>query len=213
MRLSETCERTPQVLQLGLRHLDALTDMHSTLRGQTTHVRGLFPDGMLPALLGEAEEVEDWSTHRKANAWGIVTDGIFAHLENIFGMSTVAGRRFNVYRSGEGKPLHQDRNAHSDHAGNITVTASFGAPRCLRMTPLSGGDPLKIWQRDGDVFCFTSHINQSFMHGVDPAPGDRVSLVLWGDARPLSLTLGRSYLKSMDAADIGFTTRNTLDQP
>jgi hypothetical protein len=198
---SETCERTPQVLPLGVSHLDAFTDMHGILRGQATHVRGLFPEGMLPELLGEAEELEDWSTHQKANSWGVLTDRIFAHLEDVFGMSTVAGRRFNVYRSGEGKPLHQDRNARSDSAGNITVTASFGAQRSLRMTPLFGEDPLKIWQRDGDVFCFTSQINQTFMHGIDPGPGDRVSLVLWGDARPLSLTLGRSHLKYMGAVD------------
>ena len=215
-RPSETCERTLQVLPLRLSHLDAFTDMHRILRGQATHVRGLFPEGMLPEIIGEAEEVEDWSTHRKANSWGVLTDRIFTHLEDIFGMSVVAGRRFNVYRSGEGKPLHQDRNAHSDRAGNITVTASFGAQRCLRMMPLSGEVPLKIWQRDGDVFCFTSPINQSFMHGIDPAPGDRVSLVVWGDARPLSVTLGRGHLKSMDAVHgdaIASATRETLGQP
>jgi hypothetical protein len=54
------------------------------------------------------------------------------------------------------------------------------------------------------------------MHGIDPAPGDRVSLVLWGDARPLSLTLGRSHLKSMDAVDgnaIASATRTTIARP
>jgi len=198
-----------------LRHLDALTDMHGTLRGQVVHVRGMFPDGLLPALLQEAAQVEAWSTHQKADSWGILGDRIFAHLETIFGVAKVAGRRFNVYRPGQGKPLHQDRNAHSDRAGNVTITASFGAPRCLKLAPLSGEEPLKIWQRDGDVFCFTSQINQSFMHGIEPNQGERASLVLWGDARPLGHIFGSGNLRCMDLADeaSGVATRSPRPAP
>jgi hypothetical protein len=150
-----------------MRHEEAAMGMHVMLRGQAGHVRGIFPEGVLPLLLEEASDVESWSTHYRANSWGAMADRIFAHLESTFGVETVAGRRFNIYLSGQGKPLHQDRNAHSDRAGNITVTASFGAVRCLRVQPLhDGADALVIRQRDGDVFAFTSDMNRSFSHGI-----------------------------------------------
>ena len=78
------------------------------LRTQACHVRGLFEEGLYTTLLAEAEGVEAWSTHAKAERWGPAAEAIFEKLEATFGMRAVAGRRFNVYRHGEGKPLHQD---------------------------------------------------------------------------------------------------------
>jgi hypothetical protein len=44
---------------------------------------------------------------------------------------------------------------------------------------------------DGDVFCFTSEANASYLHGIDPGPGERVSLVLWCDAEVLANVAAR----------------------
>ena len=140
-----------------------------------------------------------WSTHAKAERWGPAAEAIFEKLEATFGMRAVAGRRFNVYRHGEGKPLHQDRNAHSTVAGNTTITASFGAPRTLRLVPLraaeaepSPGRPgVKVVQQDGDVFCFSSFANAAYLHGIDAGPGERLSLVVWGDGDPLEDVVAR----------------------
>lgn len=167
---------------------DALCDF---LRGEACHIRNFFKDGMYDSLRAEATDVVPWSTHQKTEAWGPLTDAIFSRLEKACGMRNVAGRRFNLYASGEGKPLHQDRNAHSELAGNLTVTASIGAPRRLRLVPLyfetdtdRGG--LQALQKDGDVFCFTSKANSNCLHGIDTGSGERISLVVWGDADPLS---------------------------
>lgn len=175
------------------------------LRGHACHVRGLFEEGRHDLLLAEAEAVEPWSTHAKAERWGPAAEAVFTRLEASFGLRTVAGRRFNVYQCGEGKPLHQDRNAHCAAAGNLTVTASFGAPRRLRLTPLplqdaGQGAPSQVApsapgigavQRDGDVFCFTSCANAAYLHGIDAGPGARLSLVVWGDGESLEDVVAR----------------------
>jgi hypothetical protein len=166
------------------------------LRGQALHVKGLLEPGQLPTLLAEAGEVGAWSTHAKAETWGPAAEGVFATLARVFGVHRIAGRRFNVYGDGEGKPLHQDRNVHSEAAGNLTIAASFGARRLLSFVPLGQewreeAAAVKALQEDGDVFCFTSDANARYLHGVDPGPGVRVSLVLWGDAEPLEDVVAR----------------------
>lgn len=161
------------------------------LRTQAAHVRGLFQPGLLKALLEEAGDVREWSTHSRADSWGPLAKRCFSELCAAFGVSRPSGFRLNLYADGQGKPQHQDRNAHCEDAGTLTVTASFGAPRTLRFEPLEGRGCVRVTQLDGDVFCFTSAANAACTHGVERGPGARASLVVWGDAAPLSQLMER----------------------
>lgn len=161
------------------------------LRAQAVHVRGLFEPGLLESLVAEAGDVQEWSTHSKADSWGPLAKRCFSELCATFGVALPSGFRLNLYADGQGKPQHQDRNAHCEDAGTLTVTASFGAPRTLRFVPLDGRGRVRVTQLDGDVFCFTSAANAAFTHGIERGPGARASLVVWGDGAPLSELVAR----------------------
>eukprot|EP00973_Karenia_brevis_P078129 10850357-Karenia_brevis.AAC.1 len=103
----------------------------------------------------------------------------------MFEVSTVHGRRVNVFQSGEGKRKHQDRNAFQpeNQAGNLTISFSSGSSRTFRFQSLDEGGCHDITLRDGDILVFDRDVNSAFTHEVLPGPGKRVSLVIWASGR------------------------------
>jgi hypothetical protein len=157
------------------------------------HLKGLFP-----AHLWEAGVVREctsaacvpWSQHEKTEARGTWVRAVLAVLADAFGVGEVVETRVNIYRAGHShaKPQHQDRNAFSLRAGDVTLGASFGASRTLEFKGLNGMDASFLFRQDsGDVFAFDSTVNATFSHGIRQErtrqERDRVSVVLWGFRR------------------------------
>merc|ERR1712172_250420 len=76
-------------------------------------------------------------------------------------------------------------NSEPPSAHNITIGASFGAPRELRFKHLETGLEFGFPQSNGDVFAFTEPVNSAFQHCIPkraPATsaGPRISVILWG---------------------------------
>merc|ERR1712151_58280 len=75
--------------------------------------------------------------------------------------------------------------AATSSAHNVTVGASFGAPRELRFRHLQTELEFSFPQGNGDVFAFTEPVNSAFQHCVPrstpaAAAGPRISVILWG---------------------------------
>ena len=169
----------------------SLTDAYLTqLPAGAVHLKGLFP-----AATWEAGVVEEctsaacipWSQHEKSEVRGPWVTAVLDVLATGFGVERVVETRVNVYRRGQdhAKPQHQDRNAFSARAGDVTVGASFGSSRTLEFRGLNGLDATFLFrQESGDVFAFNSAVNMAFTHGIrqEKAPQEhhRVSVVLWG---------------------------------
>jgi hypothetical protein len=134
------------------------------------HLRGFLVDPspcrrLREELLNLPEE--PWSAHgkltRPPGGWPPTVQEVFASLRNRFDVVRIVETRVNVYRSGDWKPLHRDRNAHDASAGDVTVGFSFGACRDLVFAADPAGPPLfRFRQRSGDVFAFDAAVNAAF---------------------------------------------------
>jgi len=205
--LEESWQRGIRQSTLGWRASAELTDAYlAQLAAGAVHVRSFFPAVWARRLLGEclSQTTAPWSEHEVSRHRGEWTLAAVEALAQAFEVD-VLETRVNVYRRGldHFKPQHQDRNAHDDAAGNVTVGASFGAPRSLEFV---GVAPLEarftFRQSSGDVFAFDSTVNAAFTHGVPRSADsreDRLSVVVWGwrdPARPLGDAVSRAEFLS-----------------
>jgi len=205
--LEESWQRGIRRGTLGWRASAQLTDAYlAQLAAGAVHVRSFFPAVWTGRLLGEclSRATAPWSEHEVSLHRGDWTLAAVEALARAFEVD-VLETRVNVYRRGldHFKPQHQDRNAHDDAAGNVTVGASFGAPRSLEfvgMAPLEARFTFR--QNSGDVFAFDSTVNAAFTHGVPRGADsreDRLSVVVWGwrdPARPLGEAVSRAAFLS-----------------
>ena len=172
----------------------SLTDAYLTqLPAGAVHLKGLFPaDTWETGVVEECASAAciPWSQHEKTEVRGPWAKAVLDVLAASFGVEHVVETRVNVYRAGQrhAKPQHQDRNAFSVGAGDVTVGASFGASRTLEFRGLNGLDATFLFrQESGDVFAFDSTVNMAFTHGIRQEKAQqerhRVSVVLWGMRR------------------------------
>lgn len=183
-------------------------DLLANLPHCACHVKRFFPPRCGSRVVQEclSQDTESWSKHHVSTQRGPEVQRVLRLLTELFSLERVVESRVNVYLAGENhfKPQHQDRNAHDKAAGNISVGASFGAPRVLEFQGLGRLDvSFSFCQQDGDIFAFDSLVNSNFTHGVPPSctAGDRVSVVLWG-VRNASLRLSDLQPRLDEFADV-----------
>ena len=101
-------------------------------KGYLMVAKKYFPPGYAEKLLAESTDVHPYknSPHQTAE-FGALGRSLLQDLRNKFQVSRVSQSAFNIYESGYGKVWHRDRNAEHPEAGNISICASFGAPRRL----------------------------------------------------------------------------------
>ena len=136
----------------------------------------------------------NWSKHLKHdNPEGFETfNAIADRLSNYFDVDVYASR-MNFYRDGsDWKPFHHDSHAYGGKSlrEDFTIGASFGATRELAFLHEPSGGQFSFPQGNGDIFAFSSEVNDKFQHGVPKAKvrncGPRFSIILWGRRRTLN---------------------------
>lgn len=95
--------------------------------------------------------------------------------------------RLNYYSDGKDyKPKHKDSHAYGGKHNlkeDFTVGISLGASRELEFTHDLTGKTFKFPQNNGDLFAFTTEVNDKFMHGIPKTfsnTGPRISIIAWG---------------------------------
>jgi len=136
----------------------------------------------------------NWSKHLKHdNPEGFEAfSAIVARLSEYFDVDVYA-TRMNFYRDGsDWKPFHHDSHAYGGKAlrEDFTIGASFGATRELAFLHEPSGGQFSFPQGNGDIFAFSSEVNDKFKHGVPKAKvrdcGPRFSIIMWGRRRSLN---------------------------
>jgi hypothetical protein len=138
--------------------------------------------------------LQSWSQHQKhGGAMGSKCfRQVIQRLASDFSLR-IGATRLNIYQSGSAwKPLHKDSHAFVPSLNareDLTVGASFGAPRELLFRHDASSLDFVFPQENNDVFAFTSRLNSKFMHGV-PKPqaaisaldreAPRFSVIVWG---------------------------------
>ena len=105
--------------------------------------------------------------------------------------------RLNFYKDGsDWKPFHRDSHAYGNKSlrDDFTMGASFGASRELAILHDKTEQQFRFPQNNGDIFAFTSKVNQLFQHGVPKSNkidiGPRVSIIVWGRRKTLNSNNG-----------------------
>ena len=101
--------------------------------------------------------------------------------------------RLNFYKDGsDWKPFHHDSHAYGNKSlrEDFTMGASFGASRELAILHDKTEQQFRFPQNNGDIFAFTSKVNQLFQHGVPKSNkidiGPRFSIIVWGRRKTLN---------------------------
>lgn len=112
---------------------------------------------------------------------------IVRRMSDYFNVEVLASR-LNYYKDGnDWKTFHKDSHAYNNgQKEDFTMGASFGATRALEFKYDKTGSKFSFPQHNGDIFAFTSVVNDQFMHGVPKmheATGPRFSIIAWGRRR------------------------------
>lgn len=101
--------------------------------------------------------------------------------------------RLNFYKDGrDWKPFHHDSHSYGNKSlrEDFTMGASFGACRELAILHDKTEQQFRFPQNNGDIFAFTSKVNQLFQHGVPKSNkidiGPRFSIIVWGRRKTLN---------------------------
>lgn len=136
-----------------------------------------------------------WNRHAKHEdpTFSPTFNWVIERMADHFNVEVLA-TRLNYYRDGtEYKTFHKDSHAYSNgQKEDFTMGASFGASRELEFKHDGTGHVFSFPQHNGDIFAFTSVINNQFMHGVPKAQvptGGRFSIIAWGRRRGSSDTI------------------------
>lgn len=124
----------------------------------------------------------------------------------------VYATRLNYYRDGsQWKPYHHDSHAYGGKAlrEDFTLGVSLGATRALSFLHEPSKLMFEFPQKNGDMFAFTSDVNNRFMHGVPKTrvDGDRFSIIAWGRRRTINERNGGV----VDAASVVRQEVNNMD--
>lgn len=146
----------------------------------------------------ESGGMVDWSRHMKyENPVGVsvVFQQVVEMLCEYFDTEMFACR-LNYYGNGNHwKPFHHDSHAYGakGQREDITIGLSLGATRGLAFLHEPSKKTFNFPQLNGDVFAFTSEVNNRFMHGVPKGPidcGERFSIIVWGHRRTINARNG-----------------------
>eukprot|EP00760_Papus_ankaliazontas_P012567 PhM_4_TR15393/c0_g1_i1/m.12984 len=135
-----------------------------------------------------------WSKHLKHEnpSFSSTFNTVIATLSEYFDVDVFASR-MNYYPDGSSwKPFHKDSHAYGQtgHKEDFTIGLSLGNMRNLAFQHEDTEMKFMFPQKDGDVFAFSSDVNEKFLHGVPkagPQAGERISIIMWGKRRSLNL--------------------------
>ena len=173
-----------------------------------TLMLGLVND--LEANAGEG--MINWSQHLKHENpdFSATFNAIVEGLGNYFDLHIYA-TRLNFYPDASSwKPFHHDSHAYGGKKlrEDFTVGASFGATRALEFKHERSGHVFGFPQNNGDIFAFTTKVNQQFLHGVPKVTGakpkhcPRFSIIAWGRRRTITeRNGGKDELGTRDHAE------------
>ena len=97
--------------------------------------------------------------------------------------------RMNYYHDeNDWKVFHKDAHAYNKHGQkeDFTIGASFGESRSLVFLHEQTKKTFAFPQHNGDVFAFSTEVNDKFLHGVPKVYkkiGPRISIIAWGKKR------------------------------
>lgn len=135
------------------------------------------------------DHVVAWNKHTKHEdpTFSPTFNSIVQRMADHFNVEVLA-TRLNYYRDGQDyKTFHKDSHAYSNgQKEDFTMGASFGSSRELEFKHDDTGHIFSFPQHNGDIFAFTSVVNDQFMHGVPKAHtqvGGRFSIIAWGRRR------------------------------
>jgi len=140
------------------------------------------------------EAMINWSQHLKHENpdFSDTFREIIKKMADYFDVDVFA-TRLNFYPDNTSwKPFHHDSHAYGgrQQREDFTMGASFGATRELVFLHPPSQQQFSFPQENGDIFAFTTSVNQQFMHGVPKAVGrsaaPRFSIIAWGCRRSLN---------------------------
>eukprot|EP00026_Physarum_polycephalum_P011606 Phypoly_transcript_11841.p1 GENE.Phypoly_transcript_11841~~Phypoly_transcript_11841.p1 ORF type:complete len:310 (+),score=70.31 Phypoly_transcript_11841:85-1014(+) len=141
------------------------------------------------------EGMINWSQHLKHENpdFSPTFQEIVQKMADYFDLEIYA-TRLNFYPDTTSwKPFHHDSHAYGNRSlrEDFTVGASFGATRELVFMHPPSQQQFSFPQQNGDIFAFTTSVNQAFMHGVPKATGihgaaPRFSIIAWGRRKSLN---------------------------
>ena len=150
----------------------------------TAHAEATGGDGMV-----------SWSRHMKHEdpAFSATFQAVAATIAAYFDVEMFASR-LNLYPDGtHWKCFHKDSHAYAGPnravKEDFTIGMSLGATRALTFLHEESETKFSFPQKNGDLFAFSSEVNDSFMHGVpkaSPSVGERFSVIVWGKRRTLN---------------------------
>lgn len=123
--------------------------------------------------------------------------------------------RLNFYKDGsDWKPFHHDSHAYGNKSlrEDFTMGSSFGASRELAILHDKTEQQFRFPQNNGDIFAFTSKVNQLFQHGIPKSNkidiGPRFSIIVWGRRKTLNSKNGGKNDIILDKS----VTENKIDE-
>jgi len=140
------------------------------------------------------EAMTNWSQHLKHENpdFSPTFQEIVKRMADYFDVDVFA-TRLNFYPdSASWKPFHHDSHAYGgrQQREDFTMGASFGATRELVFLHQPSQQQFSFPQENGDIFAFSTQVNQQFMHGVPKSsikgPAPRFSIIAWGCRRSLN---------------------------
>ena len=119
---------------------------------------------------------------------------IVERVSKVFGVRVVR-TLVNLYRDGKDWcNLHSDQYHQGGYSIDLTVGATFGAPRRLIwVEKRNTRHKIELPQLNGDVFAFSDQINTTWRHMIPeegPECGPRISVIVWCDRHESSNWLG-----------------------
>lgn len=173
---------------------------------------------------GSGDGMVSWSKHMKHEdpSFSPTFQSIAATLAAYFDVEVFASR-LNYYRDGtDWKCFHKDSHAYAGAnravKEDFTIGVSLGATRALTFLHEESDTKFGFPQKNGDVFAFSSEVNEAFMHGVPKASanvGERFSVICWGKRRtlnPRNSGCGASSSTATDPQRVGSEERDLVER-
>lgn len=137
--------------------------------------------------LNQHTTILNWSKHKKFEnpEFSPTFNIIIQQMKNHFNVD-IFQTRLNYYENeNDWKPFHKDSHAYGKNMlkENFTMGASFGDSRELVFKHESSNNTFSFPQHNGDVFSFTSEVNDKFLHSIPKSfhkKGPRISIIAWG---------------------------------
>lgn len=184
-------------------HPDLLKDFTTILDGNCIYLPNFFSESNDYSILVDlAKDLEEnmgsgmvsWSKHFKYENpdFSPTFQNIINRMADYFDVE-IYHTRLNFYKDGsDWKPFHHDSHAYGNKSlrEDFTMGASFGASRELAILHDKTEQQFRFPQNNGDIFAFTSKVNQLFQHGVPKSKkidiGPRFSIIVWGRRKTLN---------------------------